>query len=219
MERLDKTLTNEEDIKLLRQKLNKVKEDIYKLLSSNNDDHKFFDEIFNIQKEVLSSTDIREAKLEKEFNQILKILNLLHSTQDNKIKDTRENILKLLSEYIDTKEKLLELTEINSKSFEMIKEVIKDFRKELSEQSNKKSGFSQFFIITGGLFEKLFKIPAFQKLFSYLVLLALFLFLMLSIKHLDTDLYNDTKNFMEKKVNKIAVDIASDSTTTSTKEK
>jgi len=191
----------QKEIAELKEKLKQIKENIYKLIANDNEENqKFFDEIFNLQNEVLSSEDIRDAKLEKEFNQILKVLNLLHSIQDNKIKNIKTQVLSLLQDYLETKEKLLELTEVNCSTINLIKKIVMDIKKELNDINNKKNKVSNVYQAFMNTFGRVFKQPLFQKLFSYFMILVLAILFLLFIKRIDSELYKDTKEFIKSSV-------------------
>jgi len=192
----------QKEINDLKEKLNKIKNNIYKIVSADNEEsQKFFDEIFNLQNEVLSSADIRDAKLEKEFNQILKVLNLLHSLQDNKIKSIKTQVLSLLQDYLETKEKLLELTEVNCSTINLIKKIVMDIKKELNDINNKKHKVSNIYTAFMNTFGRVFKQPLFQKLFAYFMILAFGILFLILIKRIDVGVYNDTKDFLKNSLN------------------
>jgi len=191
----------QKEIAKLKEKLKLIKENIYKLITTDNEENqKFFDEIFNLQNEVLSSEDIRDAKLEKEFNQILKVLNLLHSIQDNKIKNIKTQVLSLLQDYLETKEKLLELTEVNCSTINLVKKIVMDIKKELNNINNKKNRVSNIYQAFMNTFGRVFKQPLFQRLFSYFIILVFAILFLLFIKKIDIGLYRDTKDFIKSSV-------------------
>ena len=191
----------QKEIAKLKEKLNQIKENIYELIANDSEENqKFFDEIFNLQNEVLSSEDIRDAKLEKEFNQILKVLNLLHSIQDNKIKNIKTQVLSLLQDYLETKEKLLELTEVNCSTINLVKKITMDIKKELNNINNKKNKVSNVYIAFMNTFGRVFKQPLFQKLFTYFIIFAFGILFMLFIKKMDSGVYKDTKDFIKNSI-------------------
>ncbi len=193
----------EEDIKELKEKLKTLKEKIIHFLADNSSENqKFFDEIFNLQNEVLSSADIREVKLEKEFNQILKVLNILHSNQDNRLKDLRENLYGLLQDYLDTKEKILELTEINCSTLQILKTTLIDIKKEINSIKNQKRKVSNFFSVLGIIFGRIFKNPLVQKVTGIFLILVFGVMFLYIVKHMDKDLYNDTKVIIKDTIDK-----------------
>jgi hypothetical protein len=197
------TTSNKEKLQKLKEKLNKIKENIYKILANSDENNrKFFDEIFNIQNEVLSSEDIREAKLEKEFNQILKILNLLHSIQDNKIKTTKTELLSLLQDYLDTKEKMIELTETNCNTLELFKNALFEIKEEINNIKNNRNKVSNVTIAFFNAISKSFKNPIIQRISGYLFLLFMMIMFLYFVKHLDQGLYNDTKDIIKQSITK-----------------
>ena len=190
----------QESIKKLKEKLKQIKEQLYKILMTNNDNKDFFDEIFNLQNEVLSSEDIREARLEKEFNQILKVLNLLHSIQDSKLKNIKEEVLSLLQDYLDTKEQILELTEINCNTLQLIKKTIDEIKNEINQIKNRSKRIQNTFIAFFNVFGKILKIPIIQKITGIFFMIIFAVLILYFIKHLDKDLYNDTKDLIKNTV-------------------
>jgi len=190
----------QEDIQKLKEKLKQIKEQLYKMLMTNSDNKEFFDEIFNLQNEVLSSEDIREARLEKEFNQILKVLNLLHSIQDSRLKNIKEEVLSLLQDYLDTKEQLLELTEINCTSLQLIKKTVEEIKNEINQMKNKSKRFQNTFIAIFNVFGKILKVPIVQKAVGIFFMIFFAILFLYFIKHLDKDLYNDTKDLIKNTV-------------------
>jgi len=121
---IDKTITHVE-IDKIKENLKELKIELFELLNHNNiNPETFFEKILNIQNQILSSNEIKNAQLEKEFSEVIKTINFLNSKQDTQIKEVKNKIINILRVYLELKEKLISITEYNLKKTDILYEMI-----------------------------------------------------------------------------------------------
>jgi len=186
---MEKSLENIGEIK---EKINKLKEELLVILVENVNPEEFFDKILEIQNDLISSPNIKEGNLEKEFSKLIKTLNFLNSKQDTQLKETKTKLIKLLENYIETKEKLLEITEHNVKKTEALQQALIELKNDVINELHKKKSFKLIYFkkISGNFF----KHPLVIKFFTIFFIGFIVILLLGFTKKYVPSIYGDVKN-------------------------
>jgi len=209
---IDKTITHDE-IGKIKENLKELKIELFELLNHNNiDPETFFEKILNIQNQILSSNEIKNAQLEKEFSEVIKTINFLNSKQDTQIKEVKNKIINILRVYLELKEKLISITEYNLKKTDILYEMIFELKNGIEKNiignnneagengKNGKNGnkkLSKTYVILSYIKEFLIsfsKHPAVLRVVTILGVMFGLVFILAFTKHYIPSVYNDVKD-------------------------